>query len=57
MRARTPALDRFRVLAAVLVLTIHTSPLASYAPGAMMTLLAASNSLSTLAFPMIAFLP
>lgn len=34
MRARTPALDRFRVLAAVLVLTIHTSPLASYAPDA-----------------------
>lgn len=29
MRAKTPALDRFRVAAAVLVAAIHTSPLAS----------------------------
>lgn len=30
MRAKSPALDRFRIVAAVLVTAIHTSPLATY---------------------------
>ena len=30
MKAKTPALDRFRVAAAVLVAAIHTSPLTTY---------------------------
>ena len=30
MRSKSPALDRFRIVAAVLVAAIHTSPLATY---------------------------